>query len=215
MTLPLPLPAEIFRRLRFCIAVSFLLATLALTAAAPVQACACCSQAAWRRVETEKLSSHHLDEINQLRFAKTARLMMREADDDAVNGVANPEENYDLAVTRTKDRWTFSFHDKKGRTGTLALALPKSISIFEVDPRHGKDEGHGPVLYKEWKLTAKATGNGLFRATVGPNQKLTLVLHGRGNGCTSAEQFTHWTLLVHGPLDTYTMYGALETGPRQ
>ena len=215
MTFALPLPADFFCQSRLRIAIAFLLAALALTITTSAHACACCSQTAWRHVEIEKLAPRYLDEINQLRFAKTAQLMMREADDDAIKGVTDPQENYDLAIVRTKDRWAFSFRDKKGRTGTLTLALPKTISVFEIDPRHGKDEGHGPALYKEWKLTAKAAGDGLFRATVGGNQKITLVLHGRGNACTSADHFTHWTLLVHGPVDTFTMYGALQTGSRQ
>jgi hypothetical protein len=162
-------------------------------------------------VEVEKLAPHHLDEISQVRFNKAAKLMLGEADEDGIKGVTEPEEDYELAVTRAKDRWAFAFRDTKGRAGTLALALPRTISIFEVDPRHGKDEGQGPILYKEWKLTANAAGEGMFRATVGTNQKITLVLHGRGNGCTSADQFTHWTLLVHGPVDTFTLYGALDS----
>jgi hypothetical protein len=197
-----------FARMRIAVA---LFAAAVIFAPAAAQACACCSQTAWRRVEVEKLAPHHFGEINQLRFAKTAQLMLGEADDDGIKGLTDPDEDYDLTVVRAKDRWTFSFRDKKGRAGTLSLMLPKTISVFEVDPRHGKDEGQGPVLYKEWKLTANAAGNGLFRASVGTNQKITLVLHGRGNACTSAEQFTHWTLLVHGPVDTYTMYGALES----
>jgi hypothetical protein len=211
MTISPPASTRLFSRpgLRFAIAI--LAAACVIFAAATAQACACCSQTAWRHVEVEQFSQRYLDEINQVRFAKPAQLMLGEADDNAIKGVTDPEENYDLAVTRAKDRWTFSFRDKKGRNGTLTLVLPKTISIFEVDPRHGKDEGQGPVLYKEWKLTANAAGDGLFRATIGANQKITLVLHGRGNGCTSADDFTHWTLLVHGPVDAYTLYGALDS----
>ena len=99
---------------------------------------------------------------------------------------------------------------RKGRTGTLTLALPRTISIFEVDPRQEEKEGGlGPVLYKEWKLTAPAAGGGLFGGIVGKGQKLTLVLHGHGRGCTDASHFTAWTLLVHGR-DRLTLTGALE-----
>lgn len=131
--------------------------------------------------------------------------MLGQADDNAIEGATDPDEVYDLLVTRTKDRWTFSFRDGKGHSGTLTLALPKTISIFEVDPRRGS------ALYKERKLTANAAGDGLFRATSGANQKITPVLHGRRNACTSAEQFTHWTLLLHGPADTNTLCGTLDS----
>jgi hypothetical protein len=212
MTIVLHRPPIFFRTLRSRIALAFSLAALALIAATAAQACACCTQTAWRRVELEKLDAAKLAEIAQVKFAKAAQLMLGEADQDAIKGVKDPEEDYELGVTRAKERWAFSFRDKKGRAGTLTLALPKAVSIFEVDPRHGKDEGQGPVLYKEWKLTANAAGDGLFRAATGGNQKMILVLHGRGNGCTSAEDFTHWTLLVHGPVDTFTMYGKLDRG---
>ena len=59
------------------------------------------------------------------------------------------------------------------------------------------------MLYKEWKLTARAAGSGVFSAGLGPSQQLSLILHGRGNSCTNAEQFTHWTLEMQGPKANY------------
>jgi hypothetical protein len=83
-------------------------------------------------------------------------------------------------VSRQKGRMVFALRDQKGRVGNLVLALPKTVSIFEVDPRdEDKEGGLGPLLYKEWKLTANAAGDGLFGAEV-KGQKITLVLHGRG-----------------------------------
>ena len=38
---------------------------------------------------------------------------------------------------------------------------------------------------------------------------MTLVLHGRGAGCTEHSDFSHWSLLVYGPADKYTFYGDL------
>jgi hypothetical protein len=40
------------------------------------------------------------------------------------------------------------------------------------------------------------------------------VLHGRGNSCTSYDQFTHWTLLVYGGTDSVTLYGTLDSAGR-
>lgn len=172
-------------------------------------ACACCSNTASRYVEVEKLSPQRAYEIGQMSFAKTAKIASGEADPE-LKGVADPASEYQLSVARTKERMAFSFRDPKGRTGTLTLDIPKTISIFEVDPRGDtKDEGLGPSLYKEWKLTGNARGDGLFRGVAGKGQKITLVLHGSGRGCTEASHFTDWTLLIHGK-EKLTLYGALE-----
>ena len=144
-----------------------------------------------------------------MRFAGEAKLMIGESD-IAIKGIAEPTEDYKLTVSRQKDLLVFSLRDAKDRAGTLTLVTPKTISIFEVDPRGAeKDKGLGPSLYKEWKLTANAAGDGLFRAVTGAGQKMTLVLHGRGNNCSSVDNFTDWTLMVYGPAGKFTLYGAL------
>lgn len=191
--------------------VGALIASIAIMiAATSAMACACCTDTAWRRVEVEKLDSARLAEIANLRFAKAAFLKQGESD-GGIKGLPDARQAYDLTMTHEKDRMVFALRDDKGRTGGLTLAMPKTISIFEVDPRGDeKDKGLGPTLYKEWKLTAKAVGSGIFQtATAG--QSLTLVLHGRGLACTSYEQFTDWTLLVHGKGGAFTMYGALDS----
>jgi len=188
----------------------FVLAALALQLlAAPAAACACCSNTASRYVEVEALSPLRMNQIEQMNFAITAKLATGEAD-ATIRGVSEPAIDYQFAVKRTKGRIAFSFRDAKGRAGTLTLAMPKTIAIFEVDPRgESKDEGLGPVLYKEWKLTADAHGDGLFKGITGNGQKLTLILHGSGRGCTEASHFTDWTLLIQGR-SKLTLYGALE-----
>ena len=192
------------------------LAAAALVAAFATSAlaCACCTHTGWRYVEVEKMSDRRLTDIERMAFAKTATLSTGEADAQ-IKGIENPDTDYQLEVTRQKDRMVFALRDRKGRAGHLVLAIPKTISIFEVDPRGDeKDKGLGPSLYKEWKLTANAAGDGLFRRVVGAGQKITLVLHGRGIGCTDAGHFTDWTLLVHGPSDRLTLYGALDSAGR-
>ena len=160
------------------------------------------------------MSDRRLGEIDRMGFAKTAKLSAGEADPE-IKGIENPSTDYQLDVARENERMVFAFRDAKGRSGKLALAIPKTISIFEVDPRGDeKDKGLGPSLYKEWKLTANAAGDGLFRRIVGAGQKITLVLHGRGIGCTDAGHFTDWTLLIHGPSDKLTLYGALDSAGR-
>jgi hypothetical protein len=202
--------SEISRRTRALLAAVVYGVAFLLIAAPPAFACACCTNTAWRYVEIEKLESAKLAEIFQIKFAKDAKLMLGEAD-QGIKGMDNAEEDFKLSVLQHKDRWVFSLKDAKGRGGNLTLALPKTISIFEVDPRDSKDTGHGPPLYKEWKLNANAAGDGIFRATTGSGQKITLILHGRGGGCTDASHFSHWSLLVYGSADKYTFYGDLDS----
>jgi hypothetical protein len=121
---------------------------------------------------------------------------------------------YELSVTQRADHWVFSLRDEQGRSGTLTLAMPKSIAVFEVDPRRGEPEGGlGPVLYKEWRLTAPAAGTGVFAPGAGKGQLVTLILQGHGISCPSATDFTHWTLVVHGPTAEYHLFGDLVQQP--
>lgn len=178
-------------------------------------ACACCSFTAQRIVEVQKIDARITAQLEQLRFRNAAKLAVDERYDDAIAGLDDPVEDFTVTVTRLKDRIAFALRDEKGRAGTLSLVKPQTISIFEVDPRDTADTGAGPNLYKEWKITTNVAGDGIFRGSVGPNRRITLVLHGRGNSCTEASDFKHWTLLVHGRgTQTYTFYGELASDAR-
>jgi hypothetical protein len=184
---------------------------LAAMPTAPAGACACCSNTAQRRVEVIKIDATIAAELEKMKFKRAAKLALGEGYHDAINGLNDPSEDFTVEVSRLKDRITFSLRDQKGRSGRLSLLQPTTISIFEVDPRDQPDTGAGPPLYKEWKLTTNVAGDGIFRSSVGPKRRITLVLHGRGNSCTSADDFKFWTLLVHAPgTQTYTFYGDLQ-----
>jgi len=104
-------------------------------------ACACCTNTGQRKATVEKLDSGKLDEIRRLRFADTARLFLGEADADSVKGITSPSERYALQVIQQKDRLVFELRDQSGRSGTLSLLQPASISIFEIDPRDNAGDG--------------------------------------------------------------------------
>ena len=183
------------------------LVTLWLTAD-PALACACCSNRASRHVAVEKLGESRLVEIGNMVFAEDAFVADGGADHPIDIEAFGPALK--LGVTQTTTGMVFALRGAAGRTAALTLAIPDSISIFEVDPRGGtEDTGLGPVLYKEWQLSANASGTGIFQPIVGAGQRLTLVLHGRGRGCTEASHFTDWTLLIQGPAGNLTLYGAL------
>lgn len=172
-------------------------------------ACACCTHEGQRSVGTVILDSSRQQQIENLRFAGKAKLYTGEADVEAIEGIATPSAEYDMTAAWRDNRLVLSFRDGKGRSGTLALARPNSMAVFEVDPRSGRDAGQGPALYKEWKLSAPASGTGVFAPGTAARHVLTLIVHGHGNSCTDAGDFTHWTLVMQGPKANYTLYGKL------
>ncbi|WP_291608055.1 hypothetical protein [Bradyrhizobium sp.] len=161
---------------------------------------------------TVALDAAKRQEIESVRFGDKATLFTGEADVAAIKGIATPSAKYDLTAGWSGDRLVLSFRDSNGHTGTLSLVRPNAISVFEVDPRdRPPDAGQGPTLYKEWKLSAPASGSGIFQPGIAPRQVLTLVLQGSGNGCTSGIDFSHWTLVMQGPKANYTLLGKLLT----
>ncbi|MET3840201.1 hypothetical protein [Bradyrhizobium sp. OAE829] len=172
-------------------------------------ACACCTNEGQRNVATVALDSGKQHEIESLRFGSKATLFTGEGDVEGIQGIATPAGTYKLSAQWREDRLVLSFRDAANHTGTLSLTRPPTISVFEVDPRDRPDRGQGPTLYKEWKLSAPASGSGVFQPGIARQQILTLILQGGGNSCTSGVDFTHWTLVMQGPKANYTLYGNL------
>lgn len=194
------------------VVVALFLTIFALFAAAsPAFACACCTHEGQRNVATVALDSGKQQEIESLRFAGKATLFAGEGEAADIAGITTPSASYELTAKWLDDRLVPSFRDKLGRTGMLSMARPKTMSVFEVDPRDRPDRGQGPALYKEWKLSAPAAGSGVFQPGIAPRQLLTLILQGNGNSCTSAIDFSHWTLVMQGPKANYTLFGDLVT----
>lgn len=152
-------------RARLILAVAAIVA-LAIPRAA--LACACCSNQGQRNVNAEALDQSRRVLLEALRFANAAKLYLGEADPDSVEGIASPTSSYALTAAWENNRIVFTLKSEQGQAGTLALPLPGKISIFEVDPRDAPDQGTGPSLYKEWKLTGQAAGTGAFGAAQAP-----------------------------------------------
>ena len=142
-------------------------AVSALMAQQDALACACCTSAGERTDLVMNFGNNYVEEIQRLRFDKSAQLFLGEAEPETVKGIATASEKYDLQAAWRSGRMEFSFRDQADRSGTLTLARPKTISIFHVDPRsppENSDSRRGPVLYKEWRLTSPAAGTGVFGA---------------------------------------------------
>jgi hypothetical protein len=177
-------------------------------------ACACCTDRAGRHVDVDKLSGWRHDTIEQMTFAEEAFVGQSAADYPIDLQDFGP--TLQLAVTRTKTEIVFAFRGDASRASEVMFILPDTISIFEVDPRGSEpDAGLGPAFYKEWQLTGSAKVSGMLRPLVeGGDQKATLIVHGRGRGCTEVSEFTDWTLILRGPPGKLTLYGALSSAAR-
>ena len=197
------------RRLKLVAAAAIMLTALVLADVGPAHACACCSNTGQRLVDTKPIDDFAAGILADVKFATAAHLYTGEGDVESLGGIATKSTDLQLAVSKAAGSWEFNFADTAGG-GKLIFAMPKAITRFEVDPREPIPEpGTGPVLYKEWRLTAPAVGSGMFKGATGGDQRATLILHGRGNSCTDAMQFDAWTLVLHGSKATNTLFGSL------
>ncbi len=173
-------------------------------------ACACCSNTGDYYTSFERPSAYELSLMGQVRFGGTASLYLTEADmEESAKGLAHRAESYLLGGSLVGKVWRLSFREGK-QVGTLDLVLPLKMSSYTADIHDGQTSpGGGPLLYKEWRFEGRASGTGFFRAGIVAPTRYLLVLQGRGNGCQSAEDFTHWRLKVTGRKADYAFYGEL------
>ena len=175
-----------------------------------VRACACCSNEGDYYIGFGKPSAYELSLMEQVRFDGTAHLYLTEADmEESAKGLAHRAESYTLGGSLDGKVWRLTFRDG-GQTGTLTLPLPSKVLSYTADIHDGRTSpGGGPLLYKEWRFEGPVQGTGFFRAGIAPATKYFLVLQGRGNGCQSAEDFTHWRLQITGGKADYAFHGQL------
>lgn len=193
---------------------SLLAASVVLQAPAAL-ACACCADPGERVESSGKLKASEKAELEQVRFAKKARLYVNDAFPDGIHGLAAPTATYEIAQTRQGDRWIFSLKDENGKTGAISFTLPATYEEFFAD-LHDTKPGTETRLYKEWRFNAPLTAanaTGIAAGAGVAGTTVRLVLQGRGNACTWAAQFTDWTLVVSGPKVGFVLFGKLSTPP--
>jgi hypothetical protein len=196
-----------------------LLFAVASPMSAPAFACACCSNEGQRTDTTEALDAFVANVLSEIRFDGKAQLYVGEGEPDDDWALQGPSE-FDLAVTKNATSWSLAFAQKdvgqgNAQKGVLTFTLPKTVTRFEVDPRDpaATSQGLGPVLYKEWRLSAPWQGTGMFEAAGGGDQQAALILHGRGLSCTEASHFNAWTLLLSSAKVEASFYGSLDPEP--
>ena len=149
--------------------------------------------------------------LDEVRFAESALLYTGEGDPQ-VGDQTVPSTEFRLTATRSNATWVLEFAGWRKRRKTDVQAAAELCQVRSRSAREsdgGDEGGTGPVLDKEWRLTFTPQGSGVFEDVTGGDQRATLILHGRGNSCTDASQFTAWTLVLHGPKGTSTLFGTL------
>jgi hypothetical protein len=188
---------------------SFVLVALALaTSTGGAHACACCANPGqFSDITASKPDDYDSQLLDHIVFGPTATLFTGEADTSDVSGLKATADAFDLEVTKTAGMWTMSFSDAGKPAGTLSFRIDGRLQKRAMDPRAATPKpGAMITLNKDWTLTSPVAVTGMFdkRAT-----NVALILHGRGNSCTSVEDFTHWTAVVGGNGFSFHFYGDL------
>ncbi len=191
---------------------SILLTIAALVLFSPlnIYACACCADEGYYRISVAKPDDYMLGEFKKLRVGET-RLYTTPAYPDDIKGLDPKVGKYTVETSVSADGWSFAFTGENGKTGTLALKMPKKFVDYAVDTQDGKwrEEPSGQVsLYKEWRFKAKVKdGSGIFKDGMSRGTEYFLVFQGSGNACNSADDIKAWRLEITGRKASYAFYG--------
>lgn len=164
--------------------------------------CACCTdEGAWYQ-GTDKTDFFQLERV---RFATTVKTYEPPSSDGELSST------HVLSHTRAGRRWQLRFRDEQGKTSTLSFTIPANAVSYGADMHDNTDGGLGPLLYKEWRLSGHVVVTGDFKRVMKGAARFHLILQGRGRGCTEAEDFKHWTIVISGGGYSFSFYGALNT----
>ncbi len=103
-----------------------------------------------------------------------------------------------IAVTSAKTAaLVFALNDNKGGKGTLTLTLPaKSRSSKSIRATRATKAASGRCSTRNGSSPRNSPAAAFFQAAASGRQFITLILQGRGRSCTTAEDFSHWTLVI-------------------
>jgi hypothetical protein len=200
---------------RKLIAVIGLLVLIAPSAAS-VLACACCVDPGYYEISTARPTDYELSTLEGINFDGVGNLYESEAGFDGIKGLdvfRKLEETatpLDLNIVESFLDKTWTFTLKSGpNEGTLYLPMPKTMVRFKVD-LHDNEPGTETGLYKELRFKGVVrSGTGLFRKDIVKPTTYFLVFQGRGNGCDSSADYTHWHLELSGAKADYAFFGKL------
>ncbi|MCD9188599.1 MAG: hypothetical protein LUM44_19430 [Pyrinomonadaceae bacterium] len=184
-------------------------------------ACACCAERGEYRISTAKPTEYEIGLLQDMKYAESAELYTDAAGFDSIKGLngiikgyeafdwSSSTEYFSLTNSFAAKKWKFSFKTADGKNGVLTLPMPTSMVQFAADT-HENDKGAEPILYKEWRFKGTVqSGNGFFASSIVKPTTYFLVLQGRGNNCTNAEDFKYWRLEITGSKADYAFFGKM------
>ena len=190
-----------------------LLFTILLLLPSELFACACCAEKGHYSINTAKPAENEIALLKKINFSD-AELYITAAGTENISGLNPIGENYQVSMLFNDNFGTMSFKDiVNDKRGTLNLFKPGEMTDFKVDIHDGKDGGAGsPLLYKELRFKGGiGDKKGIFHNRIKGSARYFLILQGRGNICTNAEDFTNWRMEVRGNKANYTFFGTLKT----
>lgn len=175
-------------------------------------ACACCVEKGHYSISVTKPSDYDFAILRDLSL-ETATLYTDAAYPENIRGISPLNDEFSAEALLSGNFWNFSFKDDQGKIGKLNLRKPTSMVSYMVDLHENEDsEVSNVTVYKEWRFKYKVkAGTGIFSSGITKKTTYFLVLQGRGNGCTNAEDFSHWRLEVDGKKAKYAFFGKLKT----
>ena len=190
-----------------------LIASLLICGSENTRACACCSDRGAHSVQpAAPLTGYMREQMNGMEFASAAQLFLVDGPDieEQVKGLTSISDSYFISSAAEAKQWRLKFRTEGGESGELILPLPNKVARFVVDIHNGETNTAGqPLLYKEWRLEGRATGDGMFKEGFAAPARYTLIFQGRGNSCDNADDFTHWRLEIAGKKAAYAFFGEL------
>lgn len=193
-----------------CLFIAFAFISGVLFFPSDVRACACCADPGFYSISTRKPKNFEFDELKRIRFL-TADIFITPASDTNLKGINSSGEKFSVDGLLSGSAWKLNFKDDKSKTGVLSLSKPTTMVSFMADLHDTEDTGLGVRLYKEWRFKYRLqNATGIFNSGNAPATEYFLILQGRGNACTQAEDFTHWRLEIKGRKADYAFYGKLK-----
>ncbi len=197
--------------MKFCSPILITIFSFLILSPLNIFACACCADEGFYKISVRKPDGFLLSELKKLKFGD-AEIYSTAGFPNNIKGLNPIESEYKVVASANTDGWEFTFTDPNGKSGTLELKAPNDYVEFGVDLRNGKRGGAGSVeLYKEWRFKYRVNkASGIFKDSIKGKAEYFLVFQGKGNVCTSAEDFTDWRLEVMGKNSNYAFYGSMK-----
>ena len=171
-------------------------------------ACACCAERGHRSEQKIEFKDYLRSEVELLSL-RTARLYTDAGYPENIKGIDTESDQFSVSGSFSKDYWTFSLVDEAKKAGMLNLSVPEKVRMFMVDPEPNK-ERPGVLLYKEMSFTGSVkSASGFAKKGESKDLKYELVLQGKGNICTAAQQFSSYFLTISGANADYKFYGKI------